>query len=305
MAYSEFIDEFHGLPVVDFDGPKSWKGSGVAYRLREEYEDEISIVDRLDLLLNQSGSDQLTALIIGTWSGACEGDDSEKIVARLAGAARELPAIEAIFLGEITYEECEISWINHSDVTPLLVAFPRLQTLRIRGGSQLRFSRTSHQSLRELAIETGGLPRSVLREVFLCDLPNLEHLELLLGESNYGFDGSVEDLQPVLSGQLYPKLTFLGLMNSEIANDIAAVVVNSPIVDRISILDLSMGSLDDLGIQSLHSLGNAKNLQRLNITHHYGSEDAVEELKAALNCEVEAGDCQEPEDDWRPIVHAE
>jgi len=134
--------------------------------------------------------------------------------------------------------------------------------LRIRGGSGLSFSRVRNDSLRELAIETGGLARSVIRELFLCEFPALEHLELLFGEENYGFDGSVEDLQPVFSGQLHPQLRFLGLMNSTIANDIAAVVVNSPIVDRIEVLDLSMGNLDDAGVQSLHGLAGKRNLPR-------------------------------------------
>jgi hypothetical protein len=136
-------------------------------------------------------------------------------------------------------------------------------------------------------------------------LPALEHLELLLGESNYGFDGSAEDLQPVLSGRLYPRLKYLGLMNSEIANDIAAVVVNSPIVERIESLDLSLGNLNDEGLRSLHDLADKKNLVRLDISHHFASDDAVAELVDMLPCEVIADDRQDPEDEWRPIAHAE
>ena len=119
----------------------------------------------------------------------------------------------------------------------------------------MSLSRVRHDVLRELAIETGGLPRSVLREIFLCEFPALEHLELLLGEPNYGFDGTVEDLQPLLAGGLFPRLKFLGLMNSTIANDIAAVLVNSPLVGRIEALDLSMGMLDAEGVKSLMGLG--------------------------------------------------
>ncbi len=116
--------------------------------------------------------------------------------------------------------------------------------------------------------------------------PGHEHLELLLGEPNYGFDGGVEDLQPLLSGKLYPKLKFLGLMNSEIANDIAAVVVNSPIVERIEILDLSMGTIDDEGIKSLHGLVECKNLKQLNVSHHYANPATIEELKKGFTVSV-------------------
>jgi hypothetical protein len=303
--YDALIDKFGGQRVVDFENAKSWQGPDVAYRLREEYEDKTTNADRLESLLQQPDGGQITTLILGAWSGACEGNDAEQLVAKLASLAPRLPNLRALFCGEMTYEECEISWINQTDVGPILRAFPRLEVLRIRGGNGLSFSRSRHEGLRELAIETGGLPRSALRELFLCDLPALEHLELLLGESNYGFDGSAEDLQPVLSGRLYPRLKYLGLMNSEIANDIAAVVVNSPIVERIESLDLSLGNLNDEGLRSLHDLADKKNLVRLDISHHFASDDAVAELVDMLPCEVIADDRQDPEDEWRPIAHAE
>jgi len=90
-----------------------------------------------------------------------------------------------------------------------------------------------------------------------------------------------------------------------IANDIAAVVVNSPIVERIETLDLSMGNLDDEGVASLTSLAGRTRLKRLNISHHYASEVAVGALAEFLPCEVVADDRQDPDDEFRPIVHNE
>jgi hypothetical protein len=303
--YSENISEFRGRPVIDFNGKDDWQGAQTAYRLREEYEDELKVSDRLSALLAQPGSDQLSSLIIGGWTGSCEGDDSAGIVAELAQAAPRLPGLRHLFFGEMTYEECEISWINQSDLSPLLKAFPKLESLRVRGGTGLSFSKIKHDSLRELAIEAGGLSRSTIREIFLCEFPALEHLELLLGESNYGFDGGVEDLQPLLSGRLFPKLNWLGLMNSEIANEIAAVAVNAPVVSRLKVLDLSLGNLDSEGVQSLHGLSAYPQLETLNISHHYASDGDIAALKQAVHCRVIAEDRQEPEDEWRPVVHAE
>jgi len=303
--YNELITEFAGLPVVGFDDDAAWKGPDKAYRIREDYDDEVSVADRLDALLALPESAKLSALIIGAWSTVSEGNSSEKVVAKLVEIAPRLPNLRALFLGEMTYEESELSWINQSDVSPILQAFPKLEIFTIRGGTELAFSPVAHSSLRELTIETGGLPRSVLRELFLCDLPNLELLKLLLGESNYGFDGSVEDLQPLLSGKLYPRLHTLGLMNSEIADELAAVVVNAPIVDRIATLDLSMGNMTAEGIRSLHELASKKNLKLLDISHHFATEDEIAALTEALSCEVVAEDPQEPEDEWRPILHAE
>lgn len=303
--YSENLEDFAGLPVVDFEDESSWRGADKSYRLREEYDDERKITDRLNDLLAIPESSQLRSLVIGAWSGACEGDDAKAIVAELANVSERLPQLRALFLGEMTYEECEISWINQADIGPILQAYPQLEELRVRGGTGLATSSRNHQFLRTLAIETGGLPSSFLRDLFECDFPALEHLELLLGEENYGFDGSVEDLQPLLAGELFPNLKYLGLMNADIANDIAAVIVNSPIVERIDVLDLSMGNLDDEGSRSLLGLASFKNLKQLNLSHHYVSEPVVAELQSTLSCEVIAEDRQSPDDEWRPILHAE
>lgn len=307
--FYEMLEEFGRMPVIDFDEESDWKGPDKAYRVREEYDDETSVADRLGALLSCHGVDQLQALIIGAWSGACEGDDSKELVQKLVSIADRLPALKSLFIGEMLVEECELSWINQSDLSPVLSAFPQLECLFVRGSNGLSFSKIRHEGLTTLGIESGGLPRSVLRELFLCEFPNLAALELSLGEENYGFDGSVEDLQPLLSGELFPRLSHLGLVNSEIANDIAAVVVNSPIVDRIEVLDLSQGNMTDEGLNSLLALAEKTNLKGLDVSHHYGSEAVVAKLKATLPFEVEAAPASdygdEADDDWRPILHAE
>jgi hypothetical protein len=303
--FNELLGEFRGRPVVDFQDAASWAGPGSAYRLREEYEDERSIADRLATLVEQPGCQELSSLIIGAWSGACEGGESSQIVQDLAVRAAQLPGLRHLFLGEMTYEECEISWINQSDVSPLLRAFPRLASLRVRGGNGLAFSKIRHDNLEELAIETGGLSCSTIQQLLQCEFPSLEHLELLLGEENYGFDGGVDDLQPLLSGKLFPKLKYLGLMNSVIANDIAAALVDSPITGRVESIDLSLGNLDDNGVKSLIRLSQYNQIRRLNISHHYASESAVAALMQALPFQVFAAERQDPDDEWRPIVHAE
>jgi len=305
MAISEHAAEFAGRKAVDFEGAKSWQGPQLAYRLRLEYEEESTIGDKLAELLTFPQAEKLEALIIGAWSGAFEGNDSSEIVTTLVEMASRLPHLTALFLGDITYEESEISWINQSDMSPLLTAYPGLKTLRVRGGTGLSFSRTSHPQLRQLIVESGGLGRGTIREIFLCDFPNLEHLELMLGEEHYGFDGTVEDLQPVLSGKLYPKLTYLGLRDSVIVDDIAAIVVNSPIVERIEVLDLSLGNMTELGAKSLRMLPKNGPLKRLDISHHYVPAAEVQALRNALPFEVIAEDPQEPDDEWRSIAHAE
>ena len=217
----------------------------------------------------------------------------------------KLSGLRAIFLGDIIYEENEISWIEQSDVSPLLQAYPKLEVLRIRGGNSLKFSTVRHDELKQLIVETGGLHRSVVREICQCGFPNLQHLELWLGVENYGWDGGVEDLQPILAGKHFPKLTYLGLRNSEIVDDIAPVVVNSPILGQLEVLDLSNGTLTDVGAQALLNMPGSIPLKELNLSHHYMTESMVEQLQSRLKCDVIADEGEDPNTEWRGVVVSE
>jgi hypothetical protein len=261
--------------------------------------------ERLDELLAQKGAEQLQALIIGAWNGEDSSYSSDDIIKEVVKHRDKLSALKAIFLGDITYEENEISWIQQSDVSPLLVAYPKLEVLRVRGGSSLAFSKVRHESLQQLIVEAGGLSRSVIREICRCEFPNLQHLELWLGVENYGWDGGVEDLQPILAGKHFPKLTYLGLRNSEIVDEIAPVVVNAPILAQLQTLDLSNGTLTDVGAQALLNLPSGIPLQELNLSHHYMSADMMDRLQKQLKCKVIAEDGQDPNEEWRSVVVSE
>jgi hypothetical protein len=264
-------------------------------------DQQAELLDRLQALTEQQGADQLRALVIGAWSGDDSSKSSDTIIQALVQAQDRLSGLTALFLGDITYEENEISWIQQSDVAPLLNAFPRLEIFRVRGGNGLKLSLVRHQALRELIVETGGLPRSVLREICRCEFPNLEHLELWLGVNTYGWDGGVEDLQPLLAGKIFPRLTYLGLRNSEIADDIAPVVVNAPILQRLHVLDLSYGTLSDAGAQALLKLPKGLPLQELDLSHHYMTKKMVEQLKKRLPYTIVADDGQDPDEEWRSV----
>jgi hypothetical protein len=164
-----------------------------------------------------------------------------------------MPALRALFLGDIIVEENEISWIVQSDVSPLLDAFPALEELRVRGGQGLTLGAPRHARLRSLAIETGGLDAGLVRSLAAADLPELEHLELWLGTTDYGGTVTVADLEPILSGRLFPKLRYLGLRDSEIADEVAAALASAPILERVRVLDLSLGTLGDAGAAAVRA----------------------------------------------------
>jgi hypothetical protein len=306
MTISENVDVFFRCKVKDFTGPEDWEGHKLAYRLRVTWDDDPNaLVERLEELLEQEDAAKLKALIIGSWAGDDCSKSSDSIIDALVARRDRLAGLAALFLGDITYEENEISWIVQSDVTPLLRAFPRLEVFRVRGGNGLKFSKIRHEELKQLIIETGGLPRSVVREICRSEFPNLEHLELWLGVNNYGWDGGVEDLQPILAGKHFPKLSYLGFRNSEIADEIAPVLVNAPVLQQLEVLDLSNGTLGDVGAQALMHLAKDLPLKELILSHHYMTEDALNLLKKAVKCKVVADDPQEPDEDWRSVVVSE
>ena len=162
----------------------------------------------------------------------------------------------------------------------------------IRGSDDLSLGTLHHSKLRELVVETAGLTSNVLRQVCCSNLPSLRHLEVWLGTAEFGrFD--ITDLQPILSGRLFPELNYLGLRNSDLANEIAAVAVHAPIVQRIEILDLSLGNLADSGARALLRLPTDARLRQLDIHHHRVSEEVIEQLRSCLPFPIDARDRRE------------
>lgn len=299
---SSNLGTFLGMRVVDYDPEKPTR-SDVVYRVRSTWEKEEL---PLESFLASEAAGEARGLVIGAWQVDDSSVDSSQVVETLAQAAGRLGKLVALYLGDIVGEECEISWINQCDLTPLLKAFPGLQLLRARGaGEGLALSEPRHARLRGLALETGGLDVSVIRSVCQADFPELEYLELWLGTSDYGATATVADLQPILSGRLFPKLKYLGLRNSELADELAGVLVNSPVVERLETLDLSLGVLTDEGGQSLLKL-SSPTLKKLNLHYNYFTPELSRQLKAlpfAVDVSRPAG--MEEEEEWRFVAVGE
>ncbi|NUQ64879.1 MAG: STM4015 family protein [Pirellulales bacterium] len=292
MTFSN-AEQFAGKRVVDFqrDTPLSGLDS-TAYRLRIEYDDEHTMLDLLTALLEDAAVDRLEALVIGAWQVDESDRPSTEVVEALVAAASQLASMRSLFLGDIASEENEVSWIVQSDVSPLWTAFPRLETFQVRGGYGLALGPLKHDHLKSLVIECGGLPRSVLQEMAAAKLPALEHLELYLGTGGYGWDGSIDDVRPLLQPGLFPRLKYLGLRDSEIADEVANAVAESPILKQIEVLDLSLGTLGDDGGRALLACQDLQRLKRLDLSHHYLSNDLVKQFDR-LPIEVDLDDPQE------------
>ena len=269
--------------------------NSTAYKFQLDYDDDAKYVDLLAQYTDSPGAAETQAIVLGAWEDCSGGTNSEAIVEFLVSSSAKLPKLRAIYFGDIEQEECEISWINQSDMSPLFLAYPKLQHFIVRGGTELTLGSIKHKALKSLVVETGGLPAGVIRDIGTSDLPELEYLELWLGSANYGGDATVSDLKGILSGERFPKLKYLGLRDSEIADEVAQAVAASPLYKRVEVLDLSMGALGDAGAEALLKSPATKKLKKLDLHWHYLSKGMISQLRA-LGMRLDVTEQQEADD---------
>lgn len=329
MTFAEHPDTFHGLPVFTLPEPggeeekeqyaaEPGRPEAVAWRLDCYAAGMLPFPELWEKFTGTVDTRRVRALVIGPWWHEDYTELRPALELVLADAER-FPALRALFLADVTGEECEISWLQMTDVTPVLEAFPLLEEFRVRGGDShglgeepLALRPVRHESLRTLVFESGGLPGQVVRAVGACDLPALEHLELWLGVEHYGGDTTVADLAPLLDGSRLPALRHLGLQDSEVQDEIAAAVAQAPVVARLESLSLAMGTLGDTGAEALLAGQPLTHLKRLDLHHHYLSSAMADRLRSAIGSagtEVDLGNKQTEhrfgDEEWRYVAVSE
>lgn len=275
------VTQFANRQVVEFDANTSvTEPLNKAYALRYwPYENEDDLPSKFSKLLQEPNADKLEALVFGLWEEEAHESNSSGIIEALVEAKQYLTNLKAVFIGDIIGDEYEISWIQQSDISPILQAYPKLEVLQVRGGDGLQFSPPiRHNYLKALIIETGGLSRDTVRQICNTNLPALEHLELWFGSEDYGGDCWVEDLNPIIFAERFPNLVYLGLRNSQFTDEIVSVIIGSPTLDYISVLDLSMGTLTDAGAEELLNCSAINNLDILNISENFLSQEMIDKF---------------------------
>ena len=295
--YTEHLTEFAGLRVVDFPGdpgkPLPAMDGPCAWRLARspEEEDTSDFEGVLADFLERGDAAHVTALVIGPWAEYMgDLDDAPYPVDKLVEAADQLPALRALFLGDVIESESDVAYIYHEDVSVLLDAYPALEEFRVRGSApwtplgeppSVMFRPIKHESLKVLAFESGGLSASTMRAVGESEFPQLEHLEFFFGEPNYGGDGTLEDVAGLLAGDRFPKLRRLGLRNALFEDEIAAALAHAPVVAQLEVLDLSLGAFGDEGAAALLAGQPLHHLRTLDLHHHFVSAEMAERLREA------------------------
>ncbi len=252
------------------------------------YDDEKDVAEQIMEHLDANENCLAEGLMIGCWRDAWECAPSE-IIDVIIQNKTKFPNLKSIYLGDMESEDCEISWICHTD-TAALINELELESLTVKGATGLRFDAAKSENLKTLVIVSGGMSSKLLGDIARAELPNLEYLELYLGVEDYGFDGNITDVEPFMQKRNFPKLKYLGLKNSEIQDEICEKIIDSDIIDGLDVLDLSLGTLSDKGAKLiLDHINKFSHLKKLDLTYNYISDELVEKLEkafASLNVEL-------------------
>ncbi len=258
----------------------------------EEYEEEDKGPETMieDILAHKAfpGLDELVIGNWGVWNGSCP-----PIIDGIVENKEKFSHIQKVFIGNMGYEECEVSWIEQGDYSKLWAAMPQLKELTIKGSNELVLGEICHEELEALTIICGGLPVSVIQSIQNAKLPKLKKLLLFIGVEEYGFDGDENTIKELLTQAQFPELTELGITDSEIQDELTEVVLGSKFMEQITTLDLSNGTLTDKGgALLLEKIPQYPNIRKLDIHYNYLSVNMAKKLEA-LPIEVDASEIEQ------------
>jgi hypothetical protein len=299
MTINEHKTHFAGKTIIDWnpgdpipDPVTSIPRISLTYGMGS---DAISGDEKFQQFLADSTSQAVSGLVFGPQEESSE-DYSDPLFEALVKHHAHFQNLTALFLGDILMDESEISWIGLGDVSQIFTAYPGLEHFGIRGNaSHLNSGILRHERLKTLIVETGGMNRRVVHDVLRSHLPALEHLELWTGSAGYGANSTVEDFAQLFTDNLFPNLRYLGLRDSEFTNDLATALSQSPLLERLRVLDLSLGTLDDTGAAALLNCPVVRKLEKLDLHHHFCSDEMMQRLQT-IGIEVDVSEQERPED---------
>ncbi len=182
------------------------------------------------------------------------------------------------------------SWRAIGDLSKLWAIAPQLRELRLKGsnndeGTSTKLGTIVAPHLEKLVHISSGLSKNVPLEIGKAMLPELRHLELYLGQEDYGNTCRMKSFAGIFEGKGLPRLEHLGLPNSEWERELIVALAKAPIVRRIRTLDLTKGTLWREGAQALIEHAAAfRHLELLDVRDNYFDDEQAAAIKKAIPC---------------------
>ncbi len=275
--------KFAGKMIKEFTG--TFKNHNAVKISSQGFQaDDPFVIDKLEKLANLPHITDLDTLIIGEWKNCYEKDCSE-IVEKLIQLKDIFSGLKHLFIGDMNFESCEISWIQQVNYSGFFQHYPQLETFGVRGGQGLQLGILELPKLQHLIIRTGGLDKNVIHSIGQSSLPELTHLDVWLGTTEYGGNIEIQDLKPILAG-IFPKLEYLGLKNYDHQDALAKALHDANVLNTIKTLDISMGTLTDTGAKALYKNERLLQLKHINCRHHYLSREWQQKLKEKFETQL-------------------
>lgn len=263
----------------------------------EDYmDDDKTVKDLFETILNDPEREKIDEIIIGCWGEAWE-ESPQEIIDGIVENKDKFAHIKSLYFGDMDFEECEVSWIIQGNYEKLWQALPNLEKVIIKGTTDLELGDMKSDSLKEFQIICGGLPKDCMEKIKEAKFPSLEKLLLYIGVEDYGFDGNLEDIKNMIEQSDFKNLTYLGITDSEIQDDVTEYIFTSKYMNQLTTLDLSNGTLTDKGGKViLENLSKYPNIKELNLEYHFLSEDMMDKLSEIPDVDINLDDVQEADE---------
>ncbi len=192
----------------------------------------------------------------------------------------------------------EESRLYHVDIRSLLVLFPQLELLSTFGHYHNFFSQDNltvqdfcrdkytGNKLKTLILDDTNVNRTI-SALQPLNFPELEYFEIWLNNTQ-DILPTIKAIEPILSGKAAPRLKYLALCNCHTVDDSIEMLLQSPIIEQLAVLDFRMGLMTDRGVKYIVDCKKIENLKVLNISNNCISHVGMQQLQQ-LHCKIEAG----------------
>lgn len=246
---------------------------------RADEGDGVNLARLVDKLWALPSARFVRELTIACASAHEDGVMSRVLDTLLRGGPR--PSLRRLVFDTNTEEEM-LSWTSTGELSGLSAVFPRLEALFVHAGS-VELSRPDFPRLRALDLRTPSMSAGLLQQLAAAAWPELRHLGLWFGSRSYGVEVTVDEVRALLDAQGMPRLESLALANTELSDELCALLCTHPLLARLKRLDLSMGTMSEAGAATLVAhRERLRHLEVLDVDDNYLPADALAALKNAL-----------------------